>query len=1297
MRTICLIAALALASLGSIAAPAEEVISNPSFEVLDADGLPKDWQRVGAQVEPTTDAHSGKRALRFVRPAENATRETGLNRDWTPHNGEQGKMLAKLKGGIRFWYKAVRAEDCRMAVYVIPMSADPIENTGARRATYEIPASHVGDGQWHEAALKYDFTDNDKAKWVHVAVRLQGGAGEMLFDDVKWVEKVGPQIALVKPRIWEIKASGGKQCRLAVDLQNAGDAPIGRAQVTLELPTGLTAEPKARVVPAIRVDGEAVLQWTVSGVRKPGMKIGIRAAAGKLRAETTLGLAPDVELLGAVVDRFLLAPGEETALRVRLRNTGTAAAGATVSVADARGCHILTATEAPAYTVKVLPSQTVETQWRLAAGEQEGPASVTVQVLAQGAADALETTAQLDVTRAARAPARQLHGPVWYRQSGSRVLGEIRAGSKTLAKLPYLARVAFRNRKGEVEYVAPAGAKFEPVRDSDGGTWTFALKFRDLSPTVTRFTCSAKCDQPRQMLAFEAMHLYVNEGVENPKRPEAILNGLEWLVDDEWSSDTLDIKRDHPHRIRYVQHPNMISIPYMSVRTPDAVIGLMWDVHQKWDGEHDRPQQVFASPDRFEGRASHLMGLIAPNCLTGLEPNERLAKEPYALAAGKELALEGEIVVAPGAKDALVVQDDWFKFHKPDPVMPIPQGDYTKWIEWSMGAYTDTLYVPEEKKWLPFLGGPSIWRKPRFQAKNCWELLAAARWSKNTRLAKRFADMANEHLALYNAKPRAEDMGFDFAGVANLLPGLANQAAAKLRGLGEDGAWRFNANRRDGGVFKGRDYHGLGNDGAAELGTCARNAYDVLRYARIAGDADAYWQAVKALEFMKRFTVPRAAQVWEVPVHTPDILAAADAVDAYVEAYRFSGDQQWLDEAKRWARAGIPFIYVWNDERYPWMRYGSVPVWGATWFRGSWFGRVVQWNGLRYAYAILKLHAYDPKGYGGQSWYEWARGITISAMYQQASEGKNKYLWPDAYNCIDAQRANWDFAPSRIVKNVCALTGRKMEPETVIVAQGETKRLNQVPAPPLQSKVPPRIHVTSGAIIERAAWKGDALRVELRYLPKERGYTLIAGLDRPSEVKLDGKLLTGREALTDGDAPGFLYRRAQAALIVRVVKDGRATIEVAGVRYRPVGVRPKIARRIAFEFDGDLGGWVAAHDLADFDVRGGRLVARATGGDPYLYRRGCAIAPDSVSAIVVSMSVAAGRDASLYWTTQDSPTFAEDKTVRFAVKSDGQFHEYRLEVGKHPLWRGKRITAIRLDPTNGAPGARIAIDYIRGE
>ena len=79
------------------------------------------------------------------------------------------------------------------------------------------------------------------------------------------------------------------------------------------------------------------------------------------------------------------------------------------------------------------------------------------------------------------------------------------------------------------------------------------------------------------------------------------------------------------------------------------------------------------------------------------------------------------------------------------------------------------------------------------------------------------------------------------------------------------------------------------------------------------------------------------------------------------------------------------------------------------------------------------------------------------------------------------------------------------------------------------------------------------------------------------------------------------------------------------------------------------------------------------------------------------MRVTAGQGGQLFWTTQSSPGFAEDKTVRFAIQPDGRFHEYRLEPGRDPMWSGQTITGLRIDPGNGAPSAEFGIDYVRGE
>lgn len=146
---------------------------------------------------------------------------------------------------------------------------------------------------------------------------------------------------------------------------------------------------------------------------------------------------------------------------------------------------------------------------------------------------------------------------------------------------------------------------------------------------------------------------------------------------------------------------------------------------------------------------------------------------------------------------------------------------------------------------------------------------------------------------------------------------------------------------------------------------------------------------------------------------------------------------------------------------------------------------------------------------------------------------------------------------------------------------------------------------------------------------------------------------------------------------------------------------PKPVEEIAFDFDSDddIEGWGTLNSLVQPTVRGGILELTFSGADPYLSRAALRIEPDRYSTVRVRMKLppcnAVGQ---LFWTTSDSPLFADDKHVAFPVEPDGAWHEYEIPVGDHQMWRGRQIRAIRLDPTTGgaAAGSTVQIDWIRG-
>jgi DUF1680 family protein len=102
---------------------------------------------------------------------------------------------------------------------------------------------------------------------------------------------------------------------------------------------------------------------------------------------------------------------------------------------------------------------------------------------------------------------------------------------------------------------------------------------------------------------------------------------------------------------------------------------------------------------------------------------------------------------------------------------------------------------------------------------------------------------------------------------------------------------------------------------------CADLAVPLLEHARYTGDRVSLEAALKTLDYAKRFRTPRGSQIWEIPLHTPDLLASARLVWAYTRAYELTGNREHLALARRWALSGVPFVYLWD--RYPVMRYAT--------------------------------------------------------------------------------------------------------------------------------------------------------------------------------------------------------------------------------------------------------------------------------------------------------------------------------------------------------------------------------------
>ncbi len=814
------------------------------------------------------------------------------------------------------------------------------------------------------------------------------------------------------------------------------------------------------------------------------------------------------------------------------------------------------------------------------------------------------------------------------------------------------------------------------IVDAAGHAWNLAWRFRlGQDHDVITVACEATPQHAENLVAFEGPMLYVGAGTFGGAKDSAIFPGLEWLTADEESSNTLDIWTDE--HVRYVPHPHKVTVPALAIAYDGAAIGLLWDPLEPWHDDVSRLSAVYAAPHHFEGKDAGLMGLMAPSVPDYVSENAREARTPYPVGAGEPIAINAGIALLAPADGPLSVVDAWYaQYGTPDP-MPYPRGDILSELAFTMEAFMDSLWIPDEKQWHMYLDGGSYFNAQGRPAQFLMFLELAARLVDAPALADAYrqrydevvdagAGVAHPRFCYYN-----ETLGPDA-----VLPSMAANVASLIADQWDDGTWRFDADQPLGiDPTKTRGF--LGPDEASELGLSAANALTVAQFARLTGDAYATECTIRTLETLKQFRIPRAAQVWEVPVHTPDVLAAAYGVQAYLEGYLLTGRQDFLDEAVYWARAVLPFVYTWGDPAFDWMRYGSIPVFGATMYTGSWFGRIVQWNGLDAAYSLLRLAPYDDT----HDWERIGRGILVSGMYQQEEAEEWRGTYRDFFDTRTGARGGPLINPSLFMAPIFTTLGHDPTPRALAL--------------PFQGG---RVLVSSGAAINPAPFGGlsERLAVELAYLDGEVTYTTFAGVGRPAEVLWNDQPIEETADLAAHDA-GWRHLPS-GLLVVKITHDaGPGILEAVGANRRTAEFLPRPTDRIWFHFNtfGDFEGWQPLNHAENAEVSDGALQFTATDGDPYFSRGALYVPPDAVTHIYVRMRSAAGGSAQFFWGTGDAPSYHPDRSVTFSVIADGAYHVYAIDLSTHPQWAGKEIRALRIDPTS-IEGAEVAIDYVLG-
>ncbi len=116
---------------------------------------------------------------------------------------------------------------------------------------------------------------------------------------------------------------------------------------------------------------------------------------------------------------------------------------------------------------------------------------------------------------------------------------------------------------------------------------------------------------------------------------------------------------------------------------------------------------------------------------------------------------------------------------------------------------------------------------------------------------------------------------------------------------------------------------------------------------------------------------------------------------------------------------------------------------------------------------------------------------------------------------------------------------------------------------------------------------------------------------------------------------------------------------------------------VDWDFSQGLAGWQALHNCTADPVAGTGLRLTLTGDDPYLQSPPINVPGPVVVALRLRQT--SGGGAAFYWTDTGNPDYGGDRLRTFAVRADGEWHEYAVRL--EPTGS---LTRLRFDPPGSA-------------
>jgi hypothetical protein len=563
------------------------------------------------------------------------------------------------------------------------------------------------------------------------------------------------------------------------------------------------------------------------------------------------------------------------------------------------------------------------------------------------------------------------------------------------------ARVIFGNSSNHKEFTIQASLK-----DSKGGRWEIQRRVRSGKQQGTLLVeVEVKVDKDRDVLHIPWLTLFPGLGTFGEKKYQGLFAGVEYLCDEPSSSDA-DIAT--PQHIRRVPDPVKITFPLMAISNDGKYIGVIWE-------PSDMVAATFDSPDRIYNSGAHVMTLSAPAVGDLRFENELFAHSPFRLEADNPLKVS--MMIIGGSGKSVVPAVKQYVDIKGLPDLPEFEAGFDSAVNLLAHGWMDSE-INHDGLFRHAVWGDSFGPTVAADSAMFIDWLATHTGDDNFRARLNYTE-AQALSRVPSAQPFSSAVSHVRLPSAPLLFGRTyeyvqhrhNEALRLLAGFDENGIKLYQPGRTD---YSKTHFAKHAN------GLAGRDVALILESAALSADKELISKALELLDKQTALyadTVPRGAQTWEVPLHTPDILASAHMVKAYTLGYIITSEQKYLEQARYWAWTGVPFVYLYSPTPGKVGPYATIPVLGATnWQAPLWIGLPVQWCGLVYGSALHLLSEYDAKS----SWQKIAKGITVAGLQMSwpVTDKGRQGLLPDSYDLRQQMGAGPAINPGTVQTHV---------------------------------------------------------------------------------------------------------------------------------------------------------------------------------------------------------------------------------------------------------------------------------------